>query len=63
MGVVIDMYHKADYEVITLNDLEDEVNKINNKLIPGDIVLVRTDNDRMLGTSEYFTKGPVWYGP
>jgi len=56
-GVVIDMSYKKDMEIITKDDLEKYVKDNNLCIIPGTIVLIRTDFDRYLGTKEYMRRG------
>lgn len=56
-GVVLDMRHKKDGEVISAADLQQALKKIKYKLKKGDIVLIQTGNDRMLGSRDYFFKG------
>src|SRR5665647_1709584 len=56
-GVVIDMSHKKDMELITKADLEQYVKNNNIKIKSGTIVLIRTDGDKRLGTKEYYTVG------
>lgn len=56
-GVVLDMTHKQDGEAIEVTDVKDALAKISYTIKPMDIVLIRTDNDRMLGTPDYFKRG------
>lgn len=56
-GVVLDMTHKKDGEAIGVVDVKDALEKIGYTIKPMDIVLIRTGNDKMLGTPDYFTKG------
>jgi kynurenine formamidase len=56
-GVVIDMTHKKHGEAITAFDVEKALESMDYTLKPMDIVLIRTGNDKMLGTPDYFTKG------
>ena len=57
-GVVLDMRHKGDRETIDVSDLEQALATIGYELQPGDIVLIQTGGDRLLGKGEYFTRGP-----
>lgn len=57
-GVVLDMSQKRDGGVIRKKDIVEALEKINYTLKPMDIVLIRTGNDKMLGSRDYFTKGP-----
>jgi kynurenine formamidase len=57
-GVVLDMRHKGDGEAITVDDVQAALAKIGYTILPMDIVLIMTGNDRMLGTPDYFDHGP-----
>jgi len=48
-GVVIDMTHKSDFEVITKDDIQKDLEKNQIKLQPGNIVLIKTGRDKMTG--------------
>lgn len=56
-GLVIDMKHKADFDPITENDIEEflQANSIN--VNPNMIVLIKTGRDKYMGTKDFFTKG------
>ncbi len=56
-GVVLDCRHKGHGEAIEQVDLEAALAVIGYTLKGGDVVLIRTDGDRRLGTPEYFTHG------
>ncbi len=56
-GVVIDMTHKNDGEVISAHDLEQAVSKSGAEIREGTIVLIRTGRDKFLGTKEYWKRG------
>ncbi|NNC54861.1 MAG: cyclase family protein, partial [Pseudomonadales bacterium] len=56
-GVVIDMSHKADGEVITAADIQQDLQKSGASITEGTIVLIRTDRDQYLGTKEYWKRG------
>lgn len=56
-GVVLDMRHKGDGEAVEPADLEAELARIGYVIKPLDIVLIRTGNDRYLGSPDYFTRG------
>lgn len=56
-GVVLDMRHRGDGEAITAADVERELERIGYAIKPMDIVLIRTGNDRYLGTRDYLGKG------
>jgi kynurenine formamidase len=57
-GVVLDLRHKASGEEITVADLQAALAKISYTLKPMDIVLIWTGNDRLLGSPDYFCRGP-----
>lgn len=57
-GVVLDMTHKKHGEGIGVADVKESLARMNYALKPMDIVLVRTGNDRLLGSPDYFFKGP-----
>lgn len=57
-GVVLDMRHKQPDEAATVADLQGALAKIGHRLQPGEIVLIQTGNDRLLGTPQYFSYGP-----
>ncbi|MCE5214219.1 MAG: cyclase family protein [Methanobacterium sp.] len=57
-GVVIDMSHKKDMELISQEDLEEFIIKNDIKIKPRTIVLIRTDGDKRAGTKEYDQIGP-----
>jgi kynurenine formamidase len=48
-GVVIDMSHKKDFDVITVEDLKKALKQTNTNLKAGNIVLIRTDRDQLKG--------------
>lgn len=56
-GIVLDMSHKEDHDIITLEDVKNELNRIDIQIAPNTIVLIRTDRDKYSGTSEYPYKG------
>jgi kynurenine formamidase len=56
-GIVIDMSHKTDNEVITVDDLKADLQKSGAQLQPGNIVLIRTDRDKFMGTKEFPDRG------
>lgn len=56
-GVILDMRHKPDGSIITIEDLKEALKKIKYELQEGDIVLVMTGADRYWGKPEYFSKG------
>ncbi|HYL38542.1 MAG TPA: cyclase family protein [Bryobacteraceae bacterium] len=53
-GVVIDMRHKSDGELITVDDLRAALEQIRYTLQAGDIVLIHTGAARRWGTQRYF---------
>jgi len=56
-GVVIDMSHKKDMELITKADLQQYVVSNNIQIKEGTIVFIRTDGDERLGTKDYYLSG------
>lgn len=56
-GVVIDCSHKPDFEEITIEDLQNDLTKNGISLKPSNIVLIRTDRDKLMGTSDFVDKG------
>jgi kynurenine formamidase len=56
-GVVLDFRHKADGEIITVDDISKEVKRIEYDIKPLDIVLIRTGADAAWGTQDYMGKG------
>ncbi|MBE3557702.1 MAG: cyclase family protein [Ktedonobacteraceae bacterium] len=54
-GVVLDLTHKGPGAAITVADLEDALARISYELQPLDIVLIRTDADRLWPRPEYFS--------
>lgn len=56
-GIVIDMSHKPDNELITVEDLKADLEKSGATIAPGNIVLIRTDRDKFMGTKEFPDRG------
>jgi len=56
-GVVLDMRHKPTGALITVDDLQQALDKIDYNLKKGDIVFIQTGADKYWGTKEYFDKG------
>ena len=52
-GVVLDFSHKKAGELISIEEVQKALDKINYKLKPFDIVLIRTDASRHYGESGY----------
>jgi kynurenine formamidase len=57
-GVVLDLTFRQPGEVISKDDVSDTLKKINYKLKPKDIVLLRTGADKYFGSKEYLYKYP-----
>ncbi len=57
-GVVLDMSAREDGDAMTEADAEAELARIGHELVPGDIVLVRTDRDAHYGQPDYIARGP-----
>jgi len=55
-GVVLDCSGKGGGGVITEEDIKKALSKIKYQLKPLDIVLIRTDADKLWGTKKYFTQ-------
>jgi kynurenine formamidase len=53
-GVVLDMTHKKPGELITVADIQQALKKIGYQLKPLDIVLIRTDTDKLWDTMQYW---------
>lgn len=60
-GVVIDVRHKANGTLITIDDLKAELARIGHTLQPLDIVLLHTGADKRLGSREYFAQPGLGY--
>ncbi len=56
-GMVIDMKHKADFDAITVGDIQEFLAKENITLKPNMIVLIKTGRDQFMGTKKFFTHG------
>ena len=65
-GVRLDMRHKGDGELITVEDLQASLERIGYALQPRDIVLLQTGADKRLGSADYFAQpglgreGTLW---
>ncbi len=57
-GVKLDLRHKKPNEVITNQDLEEALKKINYTLKKYDIVLINTGADKFFGGPKYFSDYP-----
>lgn len=57
-GVVLDLRDKKPGEVISKEDIEGALRKINYRLKSKDIVLLHTGSDRLFGTREYLINYP-----
>ncbi len=57
-GVVLDMRHKKAGELITPEDLEKALKKIDYSIKPNDIVLIMTGADKLWGLRQYLTDHP-----
>lgn len=56
-GVVLDMRHKPNGSSISINDLEQALNRISYKIKSRDIVLIQTGADKYWGKPDYFDVG------
>lgn len=65
-GVCLDMTHLADGDEITILELQTALERIEHKLAPREIVLLRTDADLRLESEDYFRQpglgrdGTLW---
>ncbi|HET8846202.1 MAG TPA: cyclase family protein [Ktedonobacteraceae bacterium] len=57
-GVVLNLTHKKRKAAITVSDLQEALDRINYALQPMDIVLIRTDSDKLWPRPEYFSEHP-----
>jgi kynurenine formamidase len=57
-GVVLDFSHKEAGYLISAEDVQEALKKINYKLKPFDIVLIRTDATKHFGEPDYSKKHP-----
>lgn len=56
-GIVIDMKHKADFDAITVEDIEKFLSDNELTITPGMIVLIKTGRDKYNGTKDFHKKG------
>jgi kynurenine formamidase len=56
-GVVIDMKHKEDFDAITVQDIQDFLNREKLSLEKGMIVLINTGRSKYNGTKDFPDKG------
>lgn len=52
-GVILNLSHKKDTAPITEEDIRHAIGKINYNIQPWDIVLIRTDRDKLWGSRNY----------
>jgi kynurenine formamidase len=57
-GVVLDLSHKEPKSVITVADIQDALQRADYQLQSMDIVLIRTDADKLWPRPEYFSTHP-----
>jgi len=57
-GVLLTFCSKTPGEEITKEDIENELKRIEYKIKPNDIVLIRTGTDKKWGTGRYFFEAP-----
>lgn len=55
-GIVLDMRFKQDFEEITVEDIQNDLEKSGADIKPGDIVLIRTGRDQLTG-DDYVNRG------
>ncbi|MHA1379891.1 MAG: cyclase family protein [Candidatus Helarchaeota archaeon] len=58
-GVVLDFSKKEDRTEITLDEVKNELKRVNYQLKKGDIVFIRTDRDKLFGKSRYWSSHPA----
>jgi len=56
-GVLLDFRHKGDGEHITVEDVQQELDRIKYEIKPLDIVLIQTGADAAWGTEKYLVTG------
>ena len=56
-GIVIDMRHKADFDPITAEDIQQFLKDKKLTIKPKMIVLIMTGRDKHMGTKDFFYKG------
>ena len=56
-GVKLDFRHLKDGHIVTPEEIEQEIHRINHKLAPGDIVLVNTSAGAKYGQNDYLHSG------
>lgn len=57
-GVVLNMTHKTKGDPVTVEDVQQELQRIGHTLKPLDIVLVRTGQDAFYNAPDYLFRGP-----
>ncbi len=57
-GVVLDMRAHPRLHALTSDDLKRGLRRIGHALLPGEVVLIQTGNDKLWGRREYFHSGP-----
>jgi kynurenine formamidase len=57
-GLVLDMRHLQPDEGMSVAHAQAALDRMEHAIRPGEIVLVQTGNDRLLGSRAYFTRGP-----
>ncbi len=56
-GIVVNMSHKTDFDPITVEDIQQDLSKNKLALKAGNIVLIRTDRDKLMGTKVFPDRG------
>ncbi|WP_430966036.1 cyclase family protein [Spongiimicrobium sp. 2-473A-2-J] len=56
-GLVVDMKHKADFDPITVNDIQSFLSNNNLTVVAGMIVLIKTGRDTYNGTKDFHKIG------
>jgi len=57
-GVILDIRHVDTNSLATLDDVQSAMTNIGHTIYPGEIVLIRMDNDQKWGQRGYFSSGP-----
>jgi kynurenine formamidase len=57
-GVVVDFSDREDGDAVDAADMRAALDASGHQLMPGDIVLVRTDRDAFYGRPDYMQRGP-----
>ena len=56
-GIVVNMTHKNEGEVITVRDIKEDLRRSGAIIEKGSIVLIHTGRDKHMGTKQFWKKG------